>query len=109
MKKASALFAFLVFTFSFSCVYAQKGNVLVKSQQSENTTTQLPQAKKQEVLKQISQIESHLASIETKRNYVLSDPSEKAIAEENGWFESMEKIEERLLKKKEELIKLIKK
>ena len=48
-----------------------------------------------------------MSAIETKRNYVLSDPAQKALAIEQGWFEDMKKIEKSLLKKKEKLTALI--
>lgn len=94
----------------FCNVYAQKGNESLKSPQSKNTITEsktIDPAKKQEVLKQIAQIDSHLLAIETKRNYVLSEPAQKALAIEQGWFEDMKKTEKSLLKKKEELKRLI--
>jgi hypothetical protein len=37
----------------------------------------------------------------------MSDPAEKASAQEQGWFEDMKKIENSLLKKKEKLTTLI--
>ena len=81
----------------------------VKSINPVNVNTELkPIAEKQEVLKQIAQIDSHLSAIEIKRNYILSDPTEKAIALEHGWFAEMEKIENSLLNKKNELKALIK-
>ena len=70
-------------------------------------TQQKPIVEKQEVLKQIAQIDSHLSAIEIKRNFVLSDPDEKALALEQGWFVEMEKIEKSLLIKKKELNALI--
>lgn len=70
-------------------------------------TQQKPIVEKQEVLKQIAQIDSHLSAIEIKRNFVLSDPAEKAMALEQGWFVEMEKIEKSLLIKKKELNALI--
>jgi hypothetical protein len=110
VKKISTLFTSLIFVFAFCNVYAQKGNESLKSPQSKITNTEsktIDPANKQELKKQIAQIDSHLSAIETKRNYVLSDPAQKALAVEQGWFEDMKKIEESLLKKKEELKRLI--
>ena len=64
---------------------------------------QVDETKKQAVLKQIAQIDSHLGAIATKRNYILANPEEKTLAEEQGWFETMTKIEKELLAKKEKL------
>ena len=107
MKKISTLFTSLIFVFTFCSVSAQKGNESLKSPESENPSVELNPIKKQELNKQIAQIDSHLSAIETKRNFVLSNPAEKALAIEQGWFEDMKKIEKSLLKKKEELKRLI--
>lgn len=110
MKKISTLFTSLIFVFAFCSVSAQKGNESLKSPQSKITNTEsktIDPANKQELKKQITQIDSHLSAIETKRNYVLSDPAQKALAIEQGWFEDMKKIEKSLLKKKNELKRLI--
>ena len=97
-----------LFLFILSCNISAQKVSSVKSIDPVNVNTQQkPIVKKQEVLKQIAQIDSHLSAIETKRNYVLSDPVEKALATEQGWFEEMEKIEKSLLKKKDELNALI--
>jgi len=98
-----------VFLFFFTCeVHAQKTASSLKSVEPENTNTDPKPINEQEILKQISQIDSHLSAIETKRNYVLSDPAEKALANEQGWFEDMKKIEKSLLKKRKELKALVK-
>ena len=97
-----------LFLFILSCNISAQKVSSVKSIDSVNVNTQQkPIVKKQEVLKQIAQIDSHLSAIEIKRNYVLSDPTEKAMALEQGWFAEMEKIEKSLLNKKNELKALI--
>ena len=88
-------------------VNAQKTGSSLKTIEPTNTNTAPKPIDEQEILKQISQIDSHLSAIETKRNYVLSNPAEKALAIEQGWFEDMKKIEKSLLKKKNELKRLI--
>ena len=104
-KKYTLFFVFLLF---FMCELSAQNSKSLKSIEPINTNTApKPSVNEQEVLKQISQIDSHLSAIETKRNYVLSDPVEKALATEQGWFEEMEKIEKSLLKKKDELNALI--
>jgi len=106
VKKISTLF--FVFLFFFICdVNAQKTSSSLKSTEPTNTNTAPKPIDEQEILNQISQIDSHLSAIETKRNYILSNPAEKAIAIEQGWFEDMKKIEKSLLKKKNELNTLI--
>ena len=102
MKKLYILPAVL-FMFVFCEVNAQQTSKAIKSPDQESYKQQVDETKKQEVLKQIAQIESHLAAIETKRNYILANPQEKILAEEQGWFETMSKVEEELLSKKEKL------
>ena len=99
-----------MFLFFITCaVHAQKTVSSLKSVEPTNTNTNTnpKPINKQEILKQISQIDSHLSAIETKRNYVLSDPAEKALGIEQGWFEDMKKIEKSLLKKRKELKALV--
>ena len=106
MKKKYTLF--FVFILLFVCELSAQNSKHLKSTEPINTNTApKPTVDEQEVLKQISQIDSHLLAIETKRNYILSNPTEKALAEEHGWFEQMKKIEKSLLKKKDELKALI--
>ena len=106
MKKG--YFLFVVFILLYTCkLYAQQTMSSFKSTNPTNATEAPKPVNKQEVLNQIAQIDSHLSAIETKRNYVLSDPAQKALAIEQGWFEDMKKIEKSLLKKKNELKKLI--
>lgn len=102
MKRLYILPAVL-FVFVFCEVNAQQTSKSIKSPEPENYSQQVDEAKKQAVLKQIEQIDSHLGAIETKRNYILANPEEKALAEEQGWFETMSKVEEELLAKKEKL------
>ena len=98
-----------LFLFILSCnISAQNVNSIKSIDPVNVNSQQKSSAKKQEVLKQIAQIDSHLSAIEIKRNYILSDPTEKAMALEQGWFAEMEKIEKSLLNKKNELKALIK-
>ena len=64
-------------------------------------------SQKFEIQQQIAQIEYHLQAIESKKEFILSDPNEKAIAEEQGWFENMEKTSKELIEKKNQLQLLI--
>jgi flagellar motor protein MotB len=106
MKKKYTLF--FVFIMLFFCELSAQNSKSLKSTEPINTNAApKPTVDEQQVLKQISQIDSHLLAIETKRNYILSDPAEKASAQEQGWFEEMKKIEKSLLKKKEKLTALI--
>ena len=98
-----------LFLFILTCNISAQNVNSVKSIDPVNVNTQQkPIIEKQEVLKQIAQIDSHLSAIEIKRNYILSDPAEKAMALEQGWFAEMKKIENSLLNKKNELKALIK-
>ena len=107
MRNKYALLHF--FLFILTCNISAQNVNSVKSIDPVNVNTQQkPIIEKQEVLKQIAQIDSHLSAIEIKRNYILSDPAEKAMALEQGWFAEMEKIENSLLNKKNKLKALIK-
>ena len=104
-KKYTLLYVLL---FGFTCnLNAQSVNSMKSLEPINQNTQQKPIVNKQEVLKQIAQIDSHLSAIEIKRNFVLSNPDEKALALEQGWFVEMEKIEKSLLIKKKELNALI--
>lgn len=106
MKKVYTLTT--VFLLFFMCeLSAQNVSSLQSKNQSNVNTATKPVVDEQDILKQISQINEHLSAIETKRNYILSDPAEKSSAQEQGWFEDMKKIEKSLLKKKEKLTALI--
>ena len=102
MKRLYILPAVL-FLFVFCEVNAQQTSKSIKSPEPDNYMQPVDETKKQGVLKQIAQIDSHLGAIETKRNYILSNPEEKAIAESQRWFETMAKVEQELLAKKEKL------
>ena len=106
MKKVYTLTS--IFLLFFICeLNAQNVGALKNNNQPNTNTVIKPNVDEQDVLKQIAQINGHLSAIETKRNYILSDPAEKASAQEQGWFEEMKKIEKSLLKKKEKLTALI--
>lgn len=51
----------------------------------------------------ISLIDSHLGSIEMKWNWIESNPDEKVIATDEGWFDKMTIVKNELNAKKEEL------
>lgn len=55
----------------------------------------------------IKQIDSHINSINIKTEYILKNPEEKKIAEEQGWFEDMKATKEKLELKKKELQKIL--
>lgn len=57
-----------------------------------------------EVNRQVTQIDSHVNSIQIKWNYIMNNPTEKQLAEENGWFEDMTRIKGELAEKKQLLI-----
>ena len=101
--KRLRLLPLVIFIFVFCELNAQQTSKSFKSPEPESYKQQVDEAKKQTVLKQIAQIDSHLAAIETKKNYILSSPEEKAIAEDQGWFATMSKVKEELLAKKEKL------
>ena len=107
MRNKYALLHFFLFILTCN-ISAQNVNSMKSTDPVNVNTEQKPIVEKQEALKQIAQIDSHLSAIEIKRNYILSDPAEKAMALEQGWFAEMKKIENSLLNKKNELKALIK-
>lgn len=83
---------------------------VVNMKKAEPNTTQSPSLsaeQKQEVQKRISQIDSHLNSIEIKWDYILEHPEEKEIAEEKGWFNDMNRIKNELIEEKKRLLDLL--
>lgn len=48
-------------------------------------------------INRIDNIEAHIKAIDTKVEYISSDQSKKAKAEENGWFTQMQNIKEQLI------------
>lgn len=53
---------------------------------------------------EISKIDAHVASINTKIEYMNADPQRKSEAEANGWFQQMEEIKQSLSLKRAELV-----
>lgn len=45
---------------------------------------------------EIAKIDNQISAIDTKIEYVKSDPQEKKLAEESGWFTEMEATKEKL-------------
>lgn len=93
-------------------VYSQysvgQTNTMKVSQSSSNQANEISPEKKKEAQKRISQIDAHLNSIEIKRNYILEHPEEKDLAEQQGWFDDMDRIKNELIAEKERLQKLLK-
>ena len=57
---------------------------------------------------QVSLVNSHLNSIQIKWDWILKHPKEKAIAEEENWFEDMTKVRTKLEARKQTLINSLK-
>jgi hypothetical protein len=55
---------------------------------------------KEVIEKEIKQVESHINSINIKREHILKDPKATEEAEKAGWFRDMSATQERLEKKK---------
>lgn len=53
---------------------------------------------------EIAKIDSHIASIDTKVAYMNADPTRKAQAEANGWFDDMDQIKSDLETKRADLV-----
>lgn len=53
---------------------------------------------------EISKVDAHIAAIDTKIAHVNNTPSEKALAEQNGWFQEMDQIKLELNQKRATLV-----
>jgi hypothetical protein len=78
----------------------------IKEQESLNK--QVLSAEERVIIEnKIKQIDSHINSINIKTEYVLKNPDDKKVAEEQGWFEDMKATKEKLELKKKELQKIL--
>lgn len=93
--------SFVFLSLIFCAFKANSQESAIQSKQKQQI--EHPQEKIDEIQREINQINSHLESIKVKRNYILSNEEEKAIAEEEGWFDKMEAVEQRLIEKKQKL------
>ena len=90
--------------------FGQNQTQLVKTNNSKLNTTSASDSLKaiqiynDDINRQVIQIDSHLNSIQIKWDYVMNNSSEKAIADENGWFDDMTRIKKELEDKKQVLI-----
>ena len=75
----------------------------LKKTQVEAGENSLSPEKRAKIEKEIAQIVSHINSINIKREYILNNPEENAIAESEGWYTDMDATIERLEARKEEL------
>ena len=82
--------------------------IITTAEQDSIKTVKLNILHNLEVNKEISQIDSHLNSIQFKWDYIENDPIEKKIADENGWFTDMTDIRSALEEKKLVLINSLK-
>lgn len=60
---------------------------------------------KEECLQRIVNIESHIAAIDYKVNYIESDQTQKEEAIQSGWFDEMARIKSELIEEKKQLNK----
>lgn len=74
-----------------------------------NTTIKhkLTEEQKVDIQNKLKALESNIQAIRTKREYILANPDQKAIAEKEGWFNDMEATEQRLLEKKKGLLETL--
>ena len=90
--------------------FGQNQTQLVKTNNSKVNTTSASDSLKaiqiynDDINRQVIQIDSQLNSIQIKWDYVMNNSSEKAIADENGWFDDMTRIKKELEDKKQVLI-----
>ena len=71
------------------------------------SSVEISPEKATQIQSKINQIDRHIQAIETKKAYILSDPQELVIANETGWFDSMENVKAGLLLKKSELLNVL--
>ena len=101
MKKT--LLILVILSANYAVSQAQSGHLERKST-STQTAVLSPTEKKaynDSIRKQIQQVESHLNSIQIKWNYIENDPAEKQLATDNGWFDKMTVVKNRLTAKKQ--------
>lgn len=53
---------------------------------------------------EIAKVDAHVAAIDTKIAHVNADPTEKALAEQNGWFQQMDQIKQELNQRRATLV-----
>ena len=49
-------------------------------------------------------MDAHIAAIDAKIGHVNADPAEKALAEQNGWFQEMDQIKQELNQRRATLV-----
>lgn len=126
MKKISTFFLFTTICVSLNAQEGKQERVqsniklnsvdsnpnrqVVKKSSSNTTTTISIRAGESQVIhnsayyqSEIDKIDAQIASINTKISYVNSNPEEKEIAINSGWFEDMSNIKSQLQSKKLEL------
>lgn len=100
MNKSLLFLVLLSANFAFSQANSQP----LEKKKSTTQTVISPLKKKaynDSIRKQIQQVESHLNSIQIKWNYIENDPAEKQLATDNGWFDKMTVVKNRLTAKKQ--------
>lgn len=102
MKKSLILFALLCANYSIS---QNSSNELEKKSAKAQTvvSSEKKEAFNASIQKQIQQVDSHLNSIQIKWNYIQNDPAENQLAIDNGWFDDMTAIKNKLAAKKQQL------
>ena len=89
-----------------------KGTTTTTANQSNSVTISKKPGEPQRVHdvayydEEIAKIDAHIAAIDVKIATVNSDPTEQALAQQNGWFQNMNNIKAELNQKKAELIQL---
>jgi hypothetical protein len=74
---------------------------------SEITYTPLTEGQRTELTKSLSIVDGQIQAIRKKREYILSQPDQKEIAEKEGWFDDMKATEERLIEKRKGLLETL--
>jgi len=107
IKKPYMKLALLFMLFIGTASYSQE-NSLVKSNEG-NSTTQTRQESdslltiqifNDSINYQIGLVNSHLNSIQIKWDWIMNNPEEKSLAEDEGWFDRMAAVKQELEEKK---------
>jgi len=53
---------------------------------------------------EIAKVDAHITAIDAKIGHVNADPAEKALAEQNGWFQEMDQIKQELNQRRATLV-----
>lgn len=88
------------------CIF-MLSSAIIFAQEQQASNTPLSHEQIQSIKMEIFQTEYHIKAIQTKKEFVMNNAEEKALAEEKGWFDQMNRIEGQLNEKLQNLKNMI--